>query len=111
MTEYQLLSEDDYMNAIDEYGEDSFTAMIGAEAIHEILASMDLEKSAGQLRTDLAETSSELKSKKLAKRLKVVEAFLESGNRPEWMIMKTIPVISAGSASIGSAGWWPVCHI
>ena len=93
LTEFQLLSEEEYMNAVDEFGEDSFTAMIGAEAIHDILAAMDLEKSAGQLRTDLAETSSELKSKKLTKRLKVVEAFIESGNRPEWMIMKTIPVI------------------
>ena len=81
------------MDAIDEYGEDTFTAMIGAEAIHEILSSMDLEKVAGQVRTDLAETSSELKTVKLQKRLKVVEAFIESGNRPEWMIMKIIPVI------------------
>ncbi len=93
MTEYQLLSEEEYMNAIDEYGEDTFTAMIGAEAIHEILASMDLEKVAGEIRVELAETTSELKTTKLAKRLKVVEAFLESGNRPEWMIMKIIPVI------------------
>ncbi|MBL1405223.1 MAG: DNA-directed RNA polymerase subunit beta' [Hyphomicrobiales bacterium] len=93
LQEFQLLSEEEHMNAVEEYGEDSFTAMIGAEAIHEILASMDLEKVAGQLRVDLAETASELKMKKFTKRLKVVEAFLESGNRPEWMIMKTIPVI------------------
>jgi DNA-directed RNA polymerase subunit beta' len=93
LSEYQLLSEEEYMNAIDEYGEDTFTAMIGAEAIHEILASMDLEKIAGDLRVEMAETSSDLKQKKLAKRLKVVEAFIESGNRPEWMIMKIIPVI------------------
>ncbi len=89
----QLLSEEEYFNALDEFGEDSFTAMIGAEAIHDILASIDLEKSAGDLRTELAETSSELKTKKITKRLKVVEAFIESGNRPEWMIMKTVPVI------------------
>ena len=93
LSEYQLLSEEEYMNAIDEYGEDTFTAMIGAEAIHEILAGMDLEKVAADVRVELAETSSELKSTKLAKRLKVVEAFIESGNRPEWMIMKIIPVI------------------
>jgi len=93
MSEYQLLSEEEYMDAIDEFGEDTFTAMIGAEAIHEILSSMDLEKVAGEVRTELAETSSELKTVKLQKRLKVVEAFLESGNRPEWMIMKIIPVI------------------
>ncbi|MCC0021479.1 MAG: DNA-directed RNA polymerase subunit beta' [Nitratireductor sp.] len=93
LKEHQLLSEEEYMLAVDEYGEDSFTAMIGAEAIHEILASMDLEKIAGDLRTELAETTSDLKQKKLTKRLKVVEAFIESGNRPEWMIMKVVPVI------------------
>jgi len=93
LQEHQLLSEEEYMNAIDEYGEDTFTAMIGAEAIHEILAGMDLEKIAGDLRVELTETTSELKTKKITKRLKVVEAFLESGNRPEWMIMKVVPVI------------------
>ncbi len=89
----QLLSEEEYMLAVDEYGEDSFTAMIGAEAIHDMLASMELEKIAGELREDLASTSSELKQKKLLKRLKVVENFMESKNRPEWMIMKIVPVI------------------
>src|SRR6187399_145281 len=93
LKEHQLLSEEEYMIAVDEYGEDSFTAMIGAEAIHDLLAGMDLEKIAGDLRTELASTTSELKQKKLLKRLKVVENFLESGNRPEWMIMKVIPVI------------------
>jgi DNA-directed RNA polymerase subunit beta' len=93
MKEHSLLSEEEYMMAVDEYGEDSFTAMIGAEAIFELLASMELEKIAGQLREDLATTTSELKQKKLLKRLKIVENFLESGNRPEWMIMKIIPVI------------------
>ncbi len=93
LKEHQLLSEEEYLIAADEYGEDSFTAMIGAEAIHDILASMDLPKIAGDLRTELAETTSDLKTKKLTKRLKVVEAFLDSANRPEWMIMKIIPVI------------------
>src|SRR5919108_418202 len=81
------------MRAVDKYGGDSFTAMIGAEAIHDLLAGMDLDKIAGELRSELASTTSELKQKKLLKRLKVVENFLESGNRPEWMIMKVIPVI------------------
>ncbi|EJF90761.1 DNA-directed RNA polymerase subunit beta' [Bartonella tamiae] len=89
----QLLSEEDYMIAVDEFGEDQFTALIGAEAIYELLAAMDLEKIAGDLRAELAETTSELKTKKLMKRLKIVENFMESGNRPEWMIMKVIPVI------------------
>jgi DNA-directed RNA polymerase subunit beta' len=93
LKENQLLSEEDYMVAVDEFGEDSFTAMIGAEAIYEMLASMDLERIAGELRTELASTTSELKSKKLMKRLKIVESFLDSGNRPEWMIMKVVPVI------------------
>ncbi|WP_204323979.1 hypothetical protein, partial [Stenotrophomonas maltophilia] len=67
------------MIAVDEFGEDSFTALIGAEAIHELLASMDLEKIAGDLREELATTTSDLKQKKLMKRLKIVENFLESG--------------------------------
>ncbi|MBP0614728.1 DNA-directed RNA polymerase subunit beta' [Jiella mangrovi] len=93
LKEHQLLSEEEYMIAIDEFGEDSFTALIGAEAIQELLGSMDLEKIAGDLREELAATTSELKTKKLMKRLKIVENFLESGNRPEWMIMTVVPVI------------------
>ncbi|MDI6837442.1 MAG: DNA-directed RNA polymerase subunit beta', partial [Rhizobiaceae bacterium] len=93
LKEHQLLSEEEYMLAVDEYGEDQFTAMIGAEAIYEMLASMNLDKIAGDLRSDLADTTSDLKQKKLMKRLKIVENFIESGNRPEWMIMKVVPVI------------------
>src|ERR1700754_1383455 len=93
LKEHQLLSEEEYMLAVDEYGEDQFTAMIGAEAIYEMLASMNLEKIAGDLRSELADTTSDLKQKKLMKRLKIVENFMESGNRPEWMIMKVVPVI------------------
>ena len=93
LKEHQLLSEEEYMIAVDEFGEDQFTAMIGAEAIQEILASMDLPKIAIDLRSELETTTSDLKQKKLMKRLKVVENFIDSGNRPEWMIMKVIPVI------------------
>ena len=93
LKEHQLLTEEEYMIAIDEYGEDSFTALIGAEAIQELLASMDLETIAGTLREELATTTSELKTKKLMKRLKIVENFIESGNKPEWMIMRVVPVI------------------
>ena len=89
----QLLSEEEYLQAQDEYGPDSFTAMIGAEAIREILQGMDLENLRDQLRVEIAESTSELKPKKLAKRLKLVEAFIESGNRPEWMILTVVPVI------------------
>ena len=93
LKEFQLLSEEEHMIAQDEYGDDSFNAMIGAEAIHEMLSALDLEKLVNDLRVEIAETTSELKYKKLSKRLKTAEAFLDSGNRPEWMIMKTIPVI------------------
>ncbi len=90
---HQLLSEEDYLRAQDEYGEDSFTAKIGAEAIRELLIEIDLEKERDRIRADIAETTSELKPKKLVKRLKLIEAFLESGNRPEWMILTVVPVI------------------
>ncbi|HEY9056871.1 MAG TPA: DNA-directed RNA polymerase subunit beta' [Aurantimonas sp.] len=93
LKEHQLLSEEEYMIAVDEFGEDSFTAMIGAEAIQDLLAGMDLETIAGNLREELATTTSELKTKKLMKRLKIVENFLDSGNKPEWMIMSVVPVI------------------
>jgi len=93
LKERQLLSEDDYLRAQDEYGEDSFTALIGAEAIREILRSLDLEKTAADLRHEISVSTSELKPKKLAKRLKIIEAFMMSGNKPEWMIMTIVPVI------------------
>ena len=81
------------MEAQDEYGEDAFTAGIGAEAVREILINMDLEAECAKVREDMKETGSELKLKKYAKRLKLMENFLTSGNRPEWMIMTVIPVI------------------
>jgi len=93
MKENQLLSEEEYLTAQDEYGQDSFTAMIGAEAIREILKGMDLEAIAAQLRQEIAEATTELKPKKLAKRLKIIEAFISSGNKPEWMILEEVPVI------------------
>ena len=89
----QLLTEDEYYEAMDEYGDDSFVAGIGAEAIRIMLAELDLEELRDFLKVEIAEATTELKPKKLAKRLKVVEAFLKSNNRPEWMIMTVIPVI------------------
>src|ERR1700685_1078006 len=83
----QLLSEDEYLKAQDEFGPDSFTDTIGAEAIREMLKGLDLEKLAADLRVEIAESKSELKPKKLAKRLKLIEAFTQSGNKPEWMIL------------------------
>jgi DNA-directed RNA polymerase subunit beta' len=89
----QILSEDDLLRFQDEYGADSFTAMIGAEALREMLRSLDLEKVQMDLRHEIATTTSELKPKKLMKRLKIIEAFQQSGNKPEWMVMTVIPVI------------------
>ena len=89
----QMMTEEEYMDAQDAYGMDAFTANIGAEAIREMLAAIDLEAEAETLRADLKEATGELKPKKIIKRLKVVESFLESGNRPEWMVMTVIPVI------------------
>ncbi len=93
LTYGQMLTEEEYMDAQDAYGMDAFTANIGAEAIREMLAAIDLESEAENLRADLKEATGELKPKKIIKRLKVVESFLESGNRPEWMVLTVIPVI------------------
>src|SRR6202522_975161 len=89
----QLLNEEDFLRAMDEYGQDSFTAMIGAEAIREILKGMNLQKIAEDLKVEIAQSKSELKPKRLAKRLKIIEAFMHSGNKPEWMILTEVPVI------------------
>src|SRR5919199_1005313 len=93
LEKYQLLTEDELLEAQDEYGEDAFSAGIGAEAVKHMLESLDLEGEKEDLLKELAETKSELKPKKIIKRLKVVESFLESGNRPEWMILEVVPVI------------------
>src|ERR671925_577673 len=89
----QLLSEDEYLKAQEQYGADSFTAAIGAEAIREMLKALDLDKMQADLRAEIAGSDSEAKKKKVAKRLKLVEAFQQSGNRPEWMILTQVPVI------------------
>ncbi|MEC7463966.1 MAG: DNA-directed RNA polymerase subunit beta', partial [Pseudomonadota bacterium] len=93
LEEGQLLSEEGFIEAQDEYGEDAFEAMIGAEALKKMLVEIDLEEEREELRIDMRETGSEAKRKKYVKRLKLVESFLESGARPEWMILEVIPVI------------------
>ncbi|MBC8267371.1 MAG: DNA-directed RNA polymerase subunit beta' [Rhodospirillaceae bacterium] len=90
---HELLSEDAYQNAVDEYGDDSFSVGIGAEAIRKMLEAIELEEELAVLRVDLKETNSEAKRKKFVKRLKLIEAFIASGARPEWMILEVIPVI------------------
>jgi DNA-directed RNA polymerase subunit beta' len=93
LTYGQLMTEEEYLDAQDQYGADAFTANIGAEAIREMLANIDLDQTARTLREELKEATGELKPKKIIKRLKIVENFLESGNRPEWMILTVLPVI------------------
>jgi len=93
LEERQLLSEEQFLDAQDEYGEDAFTAMIGAEALKKMLGEIVLEEELEQVRIDFKETGSEAKRKKLVKRLKMIEAFIHSGARPEWMILDVIPII------------------
>ena len=93
LKERQLLTEDEFYKAQDEYGNDSFTAEIGAEAVRKLLSAIDLEKLRDTIRADVAGGATGERGKKQLKRLKVVEAFIESGNRPEWMIMTVVPVI------------------
>ncbi len=93
LKKFQLLSEDEYLEAQDQYGEEAFRGGIGAEAIRELLMELDLAAEKEELLEELATTKSELKPKKIIKRLKIVESFLESGNRPEWMILTVVPVI------------------
>lgn len=93
LEKYQLLTEDELLEAQDQFGEDAFSAGIGAEAVKTMLMELDLEGERKELLEELAVTKSELKPKKIIKRLKVVESFIDSGNRPEWMILDVVPVI------------------
>src|SRR5580658_4973953 len=88
-----LLSEERYLQLIDELGEEAFSAGMGGEAVIEMLKQVDVHALAEMLRSEMRSATSEAKRKKLAKRLKVVEAFRESGNRPEWMMLTVIPVL------------------
>src|SRR5690242_3141337 len=93
---HQLLNEEEYIKAQEEFGEEAFTASIGAEAMQRMLSAIKLEGDDGErerLRTELRETTSEARRKKLVKRLKLVEAFIASNSRPEWMILEVVPVI------------------
>ena len=88
----QLLTEDDYLIKVEEYGDD-FRALMGAEGVRELLRTLDLPREVETLRQELDATSSETKMKKLAKRLKVIEGFLKSGIKPEWMVLEVLPVL------------------
>ncbi len=88
----QMLSEENYLDALEEYG-DEFEAKMGAEAVMELLKAIDLEKEIEQMREELPSINSETRRKKVTKRLKLMEAFYNSGNKPEWMILKVLPVL------------------
>ena len=89
-----MLSEEAYLDALEEYG-DEFEALMGAEAIQRLLKEINLEEEIEKLREELFTTTSETKIKKVTKRLKVMEAFYASGNKPEWMILNGITRIAA----------------
>ncbi|MGH1430664.1 MAG: DNA-directed RNA polymerase subunit beta' [Neptuniibacter sp.] len=88
----QLLNDEQYFEALEEFGDD-FDARMGAEAVKELLSSIELEEEVNMLREELPQTNSETKIKKLSKRLKLLEAFYKSGNKPEWMILEVLPVL------------------
>ncbi len=88
----QLLTDEMYLEAIEEHG-DEFDARMGAEAVYELLRSIDLQAELGKVREEMQGTSSETKLKRLSKRLKLIESFIESGNKPEWMVMTVLPVL------------------
>ncbi|HFD15497.1 MAG TPA: DNA-directed RNA polymerase subunit beta', partial [Rhodospirillales bacterium] len=90
---HELLTEEQVHRYREEYGEDAFTVGIGAEAVRDMLKALDLPAERERMRAELVEATSEAKRKKLVKRLKMVETFLESGNRPEWMVLEVVPVI------------------
>ncbi len=89
----QLISEEALLKAQDEFGEDAFTAGIGAEAVREILVNLDLKKEQKKLRESLKEIKSKVTEERTIKRLKLIESFINSGNKPEWMILTSVPVI------------------
>lgn len=88
----QLLSDEQYLEAIEEHG-DEFDARMGAEAVRDLLKVVDLEREDRRLREEMSETKSETKIKRYSKRLKLIESFVESGNKPEWMVMTVLPVL------------------
>jgi DNA-directed RNA polymerase subunit beta' len=88
----QLLTDEMYLEAIEEHG-DEFDARMGAEAVFELLKTIDLQNEMTKVREEMASTSSETKLKRLSKRLKLIESFIESGNKPEWMVMTVLPVL------------------
>jgi DNA-directed RNA polymerase subunit beta' len=92
LTRGQLLTDDEYLDAVEQYGDD-FVAKMGAEAIYDLLKAIDLKEEVNVLKEEIGSTNSETKIKKYSKRLKVMDALVSSKNRPEWMILKVLPVL------------------
>jgi DNA-directed RNA polymerase subunit beta' len=88
----QLLNDEEYFDAMEQYG-DEFDARMGAEAVQQLLKDLDMVQEVAQLREDIEATGSDTKLKKLSKRLKLMEAFMQSGNKPEWMVLTVLPVL------------------
>ncbi len=93
LEEKQLLTESEYVQALDEYGDDAFVAKMGAEAVRDVLARMELEPLVVELQEQLRNTRSKQIKKKVSKRLKVIQGFINSGSKPEWMVLEVLPVI------------------
>ncbi|HQU09233.1 MAG TPA: DNA-directed RNA polymerase subunit beta', partial [Opitutales bacterium] len=93
LEEKQLLTEQEYLQALEEYGDDAFSAQMGAEALRKVLAKLDLPSLADELHAQMVNTRSKQIKKKLSKRLKVIQGFINSGSRPEWMVLEVLPVI------------------
>jgi len=89
----ELLTDDKYEKAVEQYGSDSFVAGMGAEAVRDVLKKLDLQKLSSFLRAEMKKTTSEVKKKKIVKRLKIVDGFRLAGTRPEWMILDVVPVL------------------
>src|SRR6201988_4679181 len=97
----QLMTDEMYLEAIEEHG-DEFDARMGAEAVYELLKSIDLNAEIAKVREEMASTSSETKLKRLSKRLKLIESFVESGNKPGWMGVTGLPGLPAGPRALGA---------
>ncbi len=93
LKQYDVISEDDYVKAVEEFGKEAFTVGIGAEGVREIISKLDMGDERTRLREELKEVKSETKRKAIIKQLKLVEAFLDSGTKPEWMLPNILPVI------------------
>jgi len=89
----QVLSEDEYQEHVAKYGEDAFRAGMGAEALHELLSALDLDEEVTSLKSRIRVEKSFQRKKNMARRLKLMEDFLKSGNHPEWMVLGVLPVM------------------